>query len=87
MIYGMHHDAEIWPDPETFDPDRYIHVVQAFNYCQLILCCVSPHSLQKGWIYPRYVINPSHHFPSEKISELHMLLRRTPMQICTTGPG
>ena len=23
MIYGMHHDAEIWPDPETFDPDRY----------------------------------------------------------------
>lgn len=26
-IYAIHHDAEIYPDPEKFDPERYFYVL------------------------------------------------------------
>ncbi|KAI1288438.1 Cytochrome P450 3A16 [Halotydeus destructor] len=24
-VYQIHHDARYWPEPETFDPDRFAH--------------------------------------------------------------
>ena len=64
MIYGMHHDAEIWPDPETFDPDRYI--VQAFNYYQLILCCVGAPSPNRLDLFAQCYQSPLLIFPLRK---------------------
>ena len=23
-IYAIHHDPEVWPDPDKFDPERYV---------------------------------------------------------------
>ena len=56
-------------------------MVKAFNYCQSIPCCVSAQApIYIGFIGALLSTPP---FPAEKICGFHMLLRLTPMQMCT----
>ena len=29
-VYGMHYDPEYWPDPDRFDPERWVQVMDLF---------------------------------------------------------
>jgi len=32
-VYHLHRDPEYWPDPETFDPERYSESLGLQNLC------------------------------------------------------
>ena len=56
-------------------------MVKAFNYCQVMPCCVSAQAPKYIGFIGALLSTPP--FPSEKICGFYMLLRLTPKQMYT----
>ena len=37
-IYAIHHDPDVWHDPDKFDPERYVDCMLVSEYPQMCMC-------------------------------------------------